>query len=102
MSAIAQTDECRGVDGVEQNPHLLGRQHGRLALLHAMLWPAHRVRRVDRDDLASDEPVEEHPDGGEVLLDAGLRHRFAEVLDVGGNVNRLGLFERELPAFAPS
>jgi hypothetical protein len=30
------------------------------------------VRRVDGDDLAGDEPVEQHADRGEVLLDSQI------------------------------
>src|SRR5579883_2586160 len=45
-----------------------GRQHGRFALLHAVLRAANGVRGVCRDHLAGNEPIEEHPDRGQVLL----------------------------------
>ena len=63
--AIAKTDQDRGTrffilnrNGLEQDAHLLGRQHRRLSFLDTVLGPAHRVRRVERDDLAGDEPIE--------------------------------------------
>ena len=38
--AVAEADQRAGVDGVEQRPHLLGREHRRLALLDAVLGAA--------------------------------------------------------------
>src|SRR5689334_20034623 len=48
-------------------------QDRRLSLLDDMLRAPDRLRRVDLDDLADAQPVEEHPDGGPVLLDRGGR-----------------------------
>src|SRR3954471_7152290 len=39
---------------------VLGVEHGRMAFGDAVPGPTHRVRRVHVDDLADDEPVEEH------------------------------------------
>jgi len=36
------------------------------------------------DDLAGDEPVEQHADGREVLLDGRLLEVLAEAADIGG------------------
>jgi hypothetical protein len=92
MSAIAKTDQDRGTrffilnrNGLEQDAHLLGRQDRRLSFLDTVLGPAHRVRRVERDDLARDEPIEEHPDGGEVLLDSRLGMFRHQKLDGSGD-----------------
>jgi hypothetical protein len=40
-------------------------------------------------DLAGDEPIEQHADRREVLLDRRLRHRFLQAFDVGRDVQRL-------------
>ena len=53
------------------------------------------MRRVLGNDLADDKPVKEHPDGGEVLFDAGLGKYRAELLYISGDVDRLDLFEQE-------
>jgi hypothetical protein len=45
----------------------LGRDR-RLAAFDHVLWPAHLVRRVDRENMADDGPVEQHADRGEVLF----------------------------------
>jgi hypothetical protein len=47
------------------------------------------VGRVGGDDLAGDQPVEQHSDGGEVLLDRRLFKILAERLDIGGDMERL-------------
>ena len=41
-----------------------------------MLGSAHRMGRVGRDDLSGDQPVEQHADGGQVLLDRRLLEIF--------------------------
>ncbi len=38
--------------------------------------------------VAGHQPVEEHPDRGEMLFDGWLRARAAELLDVGRDVHR--------------
>ena len=48
-----------------------------------------------------DEPVEEHPQRGQVLLDARRRERSGELLDVGRDHHGLDLVERDAAAFAP-
>jgi hypothetical protein len=44
---------------------------------------------------AGDEPVEQHADGSQVLLDAGLRHYRAELLYICSHVDRLDVLEAE-------
>ena len=60
------------VDAVEQLARLLGIQHRGLAGLDDVLRAADRMRRIGGDDLAGDQPVEQHADRGEVLLDRRL------------------------------
>jgi hypothetical protein len=47
------------------------------------------VRRVGGDDLARHQPVEQHADRGEVLLDRRLLEILPKTLDIGGDVQRL-------------
>ena len=56
-----------------------------------MIRPTHRASGVYGQDLADDEPVEEHPDSGEMELDGGRRHPGLQFFDVGGDVDRLDL-----------
>jgi hypothetical protein len=44
-----------------------------------------RVGRVMGEDLADDQIVEEHPEGGEVLLDRGGGELTGELLNIGGD-----------------
>ena len=46
---------------------------------------------IGGDDLAGDQPVEQHADGGEVLFDRRLLEVLAERLDIGGDVERLDI-----------
>ena len=55
---------------VEQNPRLRWFQHRRLAGFHDVLRAAHRGRRVDRNDLADDQPIKQMAQRRELLLDA--------------------------------
>ena len=89
------------IDAVEKRPGLLRGEHRGLAGLDDMLRAAHRARGVERQDLADDEPIEEHPQRGEVLLDARRRERSGELLDVGRDDHGLDLVEREASALAP-
>ena len=83
--AIAQADErrfvrfradgagrvCDDLDAVEQLAGLLGRQYRRLAFFNDILGAAHGVGRVHIEDVAGDKPVEQHSQGGHVLLHRG-------------------------------
>ncbi|MBK8177214.1 MAG: hypothetical protein IPK66_18730 [Rhodospirillales bacterium] len=55
----------------------------------------------DGHDLAGDQRVEQHADGGQVLLDRRLRHRLLQALDVSGDVQRLTANMRELALILP-
>ena len=70
---------------------LFGIQHRGLAGSDNMLRTADRVGRVGSDDLAGDQPVEQHADRGQVLLDRRLRHGVLKVLYIGRHVQRLDI-----------
>jgi hypothetical protein len=44
---------------------------------------------------AGDEPIEQHADGGEVLLDRRLRHSLLERLYIGGDVDGLDIDQHQ-------
>ena len=58
------------------------------------------MRRINWDDVADDEPVEKHFDGGEVLLQCWRGMFLRELLDVAGHVNRLHALKRQLVLLA--
>jgi hypothetical protein len=67
-----------------------------------MPGPAYRSGRVDRHDLAGDEPVEQVTDRGEPLLHTRRRELARASLDPGGDVHRLdGGDRRHASARAP-
>ena len=69
--------------------------------LTTCLVPPHRARGVEGEDLADDEPVEEHPQRREVLLDGRRRTRGCELLEVGCDYHGLDLAQSEASALAP-
>ena len=70
-------------------PHLVLDEHGRLAGLDDVLRAPDRCGGVHGHDLADDEPIEEHPQSGEGLLDRGAALAPRELLlDVGRDVRR--------------
>ena len=66
-----------------------GREDRRAAAVDDVPGPAHDRGGVGSDDLADHEPVEQHAHRGQVLLDRGCRVGLPELLDVGGDVDRL-------------
>ena len=76
---------------LSSSSRLIGVQHRGLAGLDDMLRATHGMRRVGGDDLAGDQPVEQHADRGQVLLDRRLRHRVLQVLDIGRHMQRLDI-----------
>ena len=68
---VAPARERARVDRLEEPAGLGRREHRRRALRDDVLRPPHGRRRVHREDLADDEPIAEHADGGQVLLDGG-------------------------------
>ena len=75
----------------EQLARLFAGQHRGLAGLDDVLGAAHRMGRIGRDDLAGDQPVEQHADRGEVLLDRRLLEILGHRLDIGGDMQRLDI-----------
>jgi len=60
-----------------------------------MLRASHRGGRIGAgENLADDQPVEQHADRGEVLLDGRRAVAAAQHLDVGGDVMRAHRRER--------
>jgi hypothetical protein len=63
-----------------------------------VLGTAHRGGRIRAgENLADDQPVEQHADRGEVLLDGRRAIAAAQDLDVGGDVVRAHHRERRDP-----
>jgi hypothetical protein len=88
--AIAQRHQRVGREAGEQVVHLLGREHRRFALLDHMFWSAHGMGRIVGDDLADDQPVEEHAHGRQMLFHGrpGAALGF-ERFEPGGDMHRL-------------
>ena len=99
--AVAQARKRREVDAVEQRPGLRGREHWGLAGLDDMLWSAHGARGIEGEHLADDEPVKQHAQRRQVLLDARGGERSGELLDVSGDHHGLDLVEYQGALFAP-
>ena len=59
-----------------------------------MARAAHGMRRIRGNDLTDHEPVEQHADASEILLDRRRRRGAAQLLDIGGDMHRLHLPER--------
>jgi hypothetical protein len=77
-------------------------EHRRLPGRHDVPGPAHRRGRVDRHDLAGDQPVEQVTDRGQPLLDARRRELARAGFNPGGDVRRLdGADRRHADARAP-
>ena len=87
------------VDAVEELPRLGRREDRRRALGDDVLRPPHGRGGVHREDLVDDEPVAEHADRGQVLLDG--RDRPGVSTDVGGDVERGDRTEAEASGLAP-
>src|ERR1017187_8583927 len=67
-----------------------------------MTRPPDGVRRVRRHHLPDDEPVEQHADTGQMLLDRGSRALALQQFDIRGHMYRLDAPERVNPLpFAP-
>ena len=98
--AIAQTDDGRRVNAVEQRARFRRIEHRRLPGRHDVTGPAHRRGRVDRHHLAGDEPIEQMTDRGEPLLDARRRELARRGLDPGGDVHRLTALIASTPPLA--
>jgi hypothetical protein len=65
-------------------PSFFGREHRRFVLLDDVFGAAHGRGRIEVDDLPGDEPVEEHANGGEVLLHGRIGESDGEVGALSG------------------
>jgi hypothetical protein len=86
---IAQADEGRGIDGVEQTSVLILGEHRCLTAAHDVLRSAHRMRGIDGEDLADHQPIEQHADGGKVQFDCRLGSRRLQRLYISKVRTRL-------------
>lgn len=80
---VAQALDRSHVDGRGQGARLFAVKHGRAAYFYDVFGAAHRVSRIRVYDLTDDEPVKEHADSCQVLLDGGLCKSSLETLDLG-------------------
>jgi hypothetical protein len=76
-------------NAVEQRAGLVGGQNRRFYFLYDLFWAAHGMGRVDVDYMAAHEPVEQHADRGQMLLDGRRRDLGLKILDEGGDMERL-------------
>ena len=75
--AVTEVAKGCGWNGIEELAPFLALEYRRRAGFDDVLRPADGRCRLGRDDLADDEPVEQHPHGGELLLDQRRRsHRL--------------------------
>ena len=88
QGSVAEPEQGSGVDRGQKFPHLVGREDGSLAFADAVLRAPYRMGRVGLHDVPGHQPIEEHPNRGQVLFDGRLRVRAAELLDVGRDVHR--------------
>jgi len=86
---VAQAHHTVGRDAGEQRLGLLARRHARLAHGRAVPRPAHSRGWAVRHHLADHQPVEQHADGGHLLLHREGGALAADLLHVGGHVHRL-------------
>jgi hypothetical protein len=86
---VAQTNNGRDIDAVEQRARLVGLQHRRLARLDHMLRTAHRMGRIGGDDLTGHQPIEQHPNARQMLFDRRFLEIRSKRLDIGRDVQRL-------------
>jgi hypothetical protein len=67
-----------------------------------MLRTTHSGGRIHRQHLADDEPIEQHPDGGELLLHTRRPVFLLQLLDLGSDVVWPDDRERKTAILAPS
>lgn len=104
--AIAETHDVCRIDTLDQQPRLVCKKNRGLAFADGVLRPAHRARRIHGHDLPDHQPIEEHSNGGELLLDSRLvawpQPPGQTLFNVGGHVHRLDIGQLpELPGLTP-
>ena len=68
ISARSRRPACVAISMLSSSARFRWIEHRRLASCHNVTRAAHRAGRVDRHDLAGDEPIEKMADRGEPLL----------------------------------
>jgi hypothetical protein len=76
-------------DAVEQRAGFVCGDDRGFALFHDIFRSAHGVGRIDVDDMARNEPVEQHAERRQVLLDGRRRNFGLQILDESGDMERL-------------
>ncbi len=99
--SVPQIAHRLGGDGIQQPPPFVAFKHRRLAGVHDVLGTAHGGGRVVRHDLAGDQPVEQHPHGGELLLHGRRRVGLLHGFDIAGDVIGPDGWQREAARLAP-
>ena len=94
-------DKRAGVDRIEEAASFPGRQHRGLAGFHNVPGTPYRAGRIEWHNLADHEPIEQHPDGRQVLLDGRRGVDRRQLLDVCGHQHRLDLLKRQALDLAP-
>ena len=90
-----------GVDAVEELACFGRGQYRGLAGADDIFGAAHCGGGIYRQDLADHQPVEQHADGGQPLLDGRRRKLASEVLDPGGDVHRFDVKQTKAGLVAP-
>src|SRR5690606_22534952 len=89
--SVAEPDDGRGVDRVEEFACLVCGENRGLTACDDVSWALDRVSRIRAHYPTRDEPVEESSDGGEMLLHRRRGALGGELFDVGRNDKRLDL-----------
>ncbi len=87
--AVAQADDGRRVDRVDELARLGRVEHRRLAAPHDVARPAHGGGGVGRHDLAVTMPIEQVAQRGQAQLRRRRGSRALQLLDVGGDMHAL-------------
>jgi len=98
---ITQIAHGVGWDGVDQRAPFLAVEHRRLARFDHVLRAAHRRGRIVGQHVADDQPIEQHPHRGELLLHVWRRMGLLARLYICADINRPDRAERAPPCFAP-
>lgn len=86
-----------GCNAGEQLPGLVGRQHRGLAFLHHIFRTEHGVRRIHVDDVAHHQPIKQHAQGRQMLLDRGQLELFLQLLDESRDMGRVDRVSSPMP-----
>ena len=99
---VALAGDRGNINRIEKLSGLFGGEDRRPPDRHDMLRPAHRGGRVDRHHLASDEPVEQHLQCGEFLLDARSVNLRPEFFHIRSDEEWTDVPQSDVPLLAPT